>query len=137
MSRTIFHQFHFYAISPIDFWGGGAMSVANYVLYEPGICQGGRCAPLHPWRQLEYLVAVTKMFNEFHDVFLAMGWEGDIRDGPYVMSIPDQPSCAMAYAIKQDNNGDTFVASTIPLPHLAADCRLYRKKNLSVLEECV
>jgi ATP-dependent Lon protease len=44
--------------------------------------------------------------------------EGDIRESPYYFSVPGDNKMEIGYIIKQDNNGDCFVASPVPLPHL-------------------
>jgi hypothetical protein len=47
------------------------------------------------------------------------GWEGDIRGGNLrVFWLPDDTEFAYAFVWKQDNNGDTFVASPRELPWL-------------------
>jgi hypothetical protein len=49
------------------------------------------------------------------------GWEGDIREGPYVAGLPTHETADDGHfmiAWKQDNNGDTFVASPYRLPWL-------------------
>jgi hypothetical protein len=55
-----------------------------------------------------------------------LGWEGDIRGGfgdsdggPWFAPLPiSNGDIAYAVAWKQDNNGETFVASSISLPWL-------------------
>jgi hypothetical protein len=51
-----------------------------------------------------------------------IGWEGDIREGPYVIGLPvQQGDGGDTYIIlgwKQDNNGETFIASPVELPWL-------------------
>jgi hypothetical protein len=60
----------------------------------------------------------------------AQGWEGDIRGGfgdsdggPWFAPLPiNEPgSTAFVIAWKQDNDGDTFVASPVPMPWLTWD----------------
>lgn len=49
----------------------------------------------------------------------AAGWEGDMREGPYVTFLPNNDNgVACVIAWKQDNNGSTFVASPYQLPWL-------------------
>jgi hypothetical protein len=48
-------------------------------------------------------------------------WEGDVREGPYFAALPptdSRPESDLMVAVKQDNNGDVFVWSPHPLPHL-------------------
>lgn len=46
------------------------------------------------------------------------GWEGDFRNPPVVFWLPVGDSFQPGFVLKQDNNGTTFVASPVPLPHL-------------------
>jgi hypothetical protein len=45
------------------------------------------------------------------------GWEGDIREGPYMAGyvIPGDPTSHVIIGWKHDNNGDTFIASPVQL----------------------
>ncbi len=93
-------KYFYHMIYPIDWWEG--------------------------WRHWD-----TLSFDIHHDgeealkdikaAFIDLGWEGDVRDGPYVTVIPTDDSYDPQYivAFKQDNNGETFVASPIPLEHLS------------------
>ena len=50
-----------------------------------------------------------------------IGWEGDIRDGPYVFGLPGGThgtNMKVGFVWKQENNGQTFVASPFRLPWL-------------------
>lgn len=50
-----------------------------------------------------------------------VGWEGDIREGPFVAGLPTDMIAndgKIMIAWKQDNNGDTFVVSPIKLAWL-------------------
>jgi len=46
------------------------------------------------------------------------GWEGDFRDGPFVMPVLFDDEVSYAFVWKQDNNGSSFVLSPVPLPYL-------------------
>ena len=56
----------------------------------------------------------------------SLGWEGDVREGPYVSMCPIPDYEEEVYdndgtffiAWKQDNNGITFIASPVPLNYL-------------------
>lgn len=46
------------------------------------------------------------------------GWEGDIREGPYIAGLPTHDTADdrhIMIAWKQDNNGHTFIVSPYPL----------------------
>lgn len=72
-----------------------------------------------------------RSFDEFEEVFdtakvsaKLIGWDGDIREGPFVSVLPpggcgEQSLFIIAW--KQDNNGTSFVASPYALPWLATE----------------
>lgn len=45
----------------------------------------------------------------------AAGWEGDFRHEPRVFWLPVDESFEYGFVFKQDNNGDTYVVSPVPL----------------------
>ena len=47
-----------------------------------------------------------------------VGWEGDHRHDPAVFWLPSGGEFQIAFVIKQDNNGNTFVISPHALPWL-------------------
>jgi hypothetical protein len=48
-----------------------------------------------------------------------VGWEGDVREGPWFCPLPAEGSDETFLIVwKQDNNGQTFVASPYRLPWL-------------------
>lgn len=64
-------------------------------------------------------------YSEFIDLWESakiaaaeVGWEGDFRHPPCVLWQPVDDAFRPGFVIKQDNNGDTFVVSPVPLPHL-------------------
>jgi hypothetical protein len=65
-------------------------------------------------------------------------WEGDFREEPRIFMIPDPDNFTFKYgfAWKQDNNGSTFVASEIELPHIAKDAfpTYYLKSDGTVID---
>lgn len=52
------------------------------------------------------------------DLGLRHGWGSMLRHEPRVMPIADDSEFIHAFAWKEDNNGTTYVASPVPLPHL-------------------
>jgi hypothetical protein len=46
------------------------------------------------------------------------GWTGNFRQIPTVFGVPFEMEFAYGFAIKQPDNGTTYVASPVPLPHL-------------------
>lgn len=45
-------------------------------------------------------------------------WEGDFREGPFVMPVLVELEVGYAFVWKQNNNGSTFVISPVPLPYV-------------------
>lgn len=45
-------------------------------------------------------------------------WDGDFREGPFVMPVLIELEVGYAFVWKQDNNGSTFVISPVPLPYV-------------------
>lgn len=83
-----------YRLLPIDFWPGTFP-------YESSNDEAARLF------ELSKRIARDKL-----------GWPGDIREGPYLFSLPDVPSCQVGLAWKEDNGGTTYVFSPRPLPWL-------------------
>jgi hypothetical protein len=48
----------------------------------------------------------------------AAGWEGDFREEPVVMWLPNESEFKHGFVLKQDNNGETYVVSPVELPWL-------------------
>lgn len=64
----------------------------------------------------------ASLWQEARRLAEMLGWEGDIRQGPYVTVLPvvDGWVSPVIVAWKQDNNGTTFVASPYELSWLDA-----------------
>ncbi|HQS18588.1 hypothetical protein [Reyranella sp.] len=59
------------------------------------------------------------------DLAKKVGWEGDIRSGNFFVSgLPAEGASEIMIAWKQDNNGQTFVASPFALPWLDAEDKI-------------
>lgn len=91
-----------YATGPIDFWDG--------------------CVD-----KTKFLKSMTCTRSDLNRIegaalgaFRLLGWEGDVRSGPYFFALPDPPNCTMqlGLAVKQDNGGRCFFASPFRLPYL-------------------
>jgi hypothetical protein len=77
-------------------------------------------------------------WNTAQKLARAHGWEGDIRGGfgdedggPWFAPLPIDNSGETVFIIawKQDNNGTTFVASSIPLPWLRSHSHQHALTN--------
>lgn len=115
-----------YHTNPIDFWDGWQRPSEVFKVGDHYYAQG----PIEP----SYLT--PKLWEETWERAkagaLKLGWEGDIREGPYIAMCPI-PDGGPEYngdgtffvAWKQDNNGETFIASPFRLPWLHNDYDSY------------
>jgi len=119
-----------YRISYIDFWSGWSHAhdrVRIDFSPEPGmLCDDLRITQNEwesRWCLAKYLAG-------------KVGWEGDIREGPYVAGLPvasgpdkdDFTNSEFLIGWKQDNNGRTFIASPVELPWLKDTCEDWSKE---------
>lgn len=76
-----------------------------------------------PMPEKNYLIYVQRFLNAWEaaqESAKAVGWEGDFRLSPVVFWLPGDGGFDYGFAFKQDNNGDTFVVSPVPMPWLEA-----------------
>lgn len=103
-----------YECSPIDFWhgwhplrtlmvrGGDEYDWAMEGLPSPGEVDA-------TWKLAQTMARI-------------LGWEGDVRSGPYWIPLPwDTGVWDFAIGWKQDNNGTTFIASPVQFTWLHRD----------------
>lgn len=71
-----------------------------------------------------------KLWTEAQWLAGRLGWEGDVRQGPYVAVVPNRPDefweCSVIIGWKQDNNGSTFIASERFALRWLDDCDMVR-----------
>ncbi len=115
---------HFYHVAPIDFWAG-AMTRES-LLMEAAVRDASMELDVLD-EHLDSLLEVAQI------AFRKIDWEGDIMDGPFYFAVPNPDELAFAFGLvlKQSNNGSTFIASPVPLPHIEAG--LMPPKNRSML----
>ncbi len=105
-----------YSTPPIDWWDG-THSLEDFVAHmarqasDPAVVEAG----VH---LMTRLVELGRDLADAMSGFKAAGWEGDVREGPFVFSVPAESDMQWGLVLKQDNNGGTFVASPVPMPHL-------------------
>lgn len=100
-----------YSLSPIDFWLG-ALSGKQLLEAMAG-------DQYSDWNSVSsYCNELGELQSKAEAAFKQIGWEGDTREGPYYFAVPGDNKMEIGYIVKQDNNGDCFVASPVPLPHL-------------------
>lgn len=97
-----------YAISPIDWWD--CTMTAEELLRSEGGVSRYSCA-------LEG-VRIGALQDAAMEAFRAIGWEGDFREPARFFALPGDGGMEVGVAIKQDNNGSTFIGSPYPLPWL-------------------
>lgn len=112
-------RWHVYEMAPIDFhWQHlstvetTAMNLAGQEIRE--LVQAGKVTNTEGISNSEFLA----LWESAKDAARSAGWEGDFRCDPTVMWIPMDDEFRPGFVIKQDNNGDTYVVSPVPLPHL-------------------
>lgn len=120
----------FYAVDPIDFWDGW-MDKSAFLLSlieeddEPP--PSWLTVSQNIARKLKRSQEILGAFEVAAKVVAPLiGWEGDIREGPYFSVLPgnsrDNNVCVpIIMAFKHNNNGTTFIASSYELPWLQED----------------
>lgn len=105
---------HVYAGGPLDFWGGW-QNTTDVLTYERTDLR------LPPGLKIDR-DDFTPFIYSAKEIAHEMGWEGDMREGPYVSVLPDGEGGRSLFLVgfKQDNNGTTFIGSEVELPHLKA-----------------
>lgn len=98
-----------YHIAPIDYWYG---ALTEDELLST-VHRSGAPGFEHTAEMRTHIASLVKKAEE---AFTSIGWEGDIRDGPFFFAIPGDASMRLGYMLKQDNNGNCFIASPIELP---------------------
>lgn len=102
-----------YSLSPIDFWLG---ALSSEQLLEMMASE-----KYSTWDMTSSLCReLGELQSKAEAAFKQLGWDGDTREGPYYFSVPGDGKMKIGYVVKQDNNGISFVASPVPLPHLEA-----------------
>jgi hypothetical protein len=100
-----------YSLSPIDFWLGA--------LSRKELLEAMARDEFSNWDSASsFCRELATLQSRAEAAFKRIGWEGDTREGPYYFSVPGDNKMEIGCIIKQDNNGDCFVASPVPLPHL-------------------
>ena len=114
-------HWHLYCINPIDFWvGWQSLRYVPERTWSPADQSAGHGdgLPDRSWFE-QFIPLVARQFKQ-------IGWEGDGHW--HLTAIPEDDSglFGLAIAVKQSNNGSTFVAASRPLPWLRKHCFDYR-----------
>jgi hypothetical protein len=98
-----------YVTAPIDFWDGWTRE-GRYV----------KELAARDYYSPKAVAEYKALMSVAMELARGLGWDGDIREGPYVTALPNPDSgCSdIIVAWKQDNNGTTFIASPRLLPWL-------------------
>ena len=103
---------YLYSLSPIDWWQGWMTEEQ----FEKN------CEEIYGPTEMGSAMAAYKVFRQkAFALAKENGWEGDVREGPFVAGLPPSggdSQSAIMICWKQDNNGETFVVSPYPLPWL-------------------
>ena len=125
---ALFDRLYVYRCPPVDFWFGWLrLRVGEDFVFDVLDEPGGLF-------EREWLSgsegAIRELLSVSSDGFLRAGWEGDVRDGCWQLSgfpLPETPGDpGFLVAVKQNNNGTTFISSPVSLQHLQEyyACRL-------------
>lgn len=103
--------------SPIDWWIGWHKPED---IFRVGVILATSAADTY-WEASDWYAAWTLAQRGARQ----LGWEGDCRQGPFVCPCPEGDDAGWRFIIgwKQDNNGTSYIASPVELPHLR--CREY------------
>ena len=101
-------KFYIYSLPPIDWWHG-FQAVGDYIEHMK--------SELNAFGDTFNTTRFISDLMELAPLFARAGWEGDIREGVYLAGLPtDEPDTELIFALKQKNNGSTFIASPYRLP---------------------
>lgn len=99
-----------YHLAPIDFWYG-VLTGEELLLTVHG--RDGRIPNFGQTARV--CQVIDSLVTTAEEVFRQIGWECDVREGPFFFAVPGEPEMRLGYLLKQDNNGSCFVASPIEL----------------------
>jgi hypothetical protein len=126
---------HVYMTGPIDLWEklrtvdeycGSILSIVNPFIEKDGGAYGDGEVNLEKFHH------ILQSLQEAMELAQKVGWDGDIREGPFIFLLPDVEHGEMKFGFiwKQDNDGITFIASPFPLPWVTkASCRYDEKSR--------
>jgi hypothetical protein len=103
---------YLYQVAPIDFWFGW-IPLRDVLIEALEQDEGEYDGPPDFGVLYDRLRRAKTLARQY------LGWEGDMRSGPYFAPIPFETGFyEYLIAWKQDNNGTTYVASPVQLPWL-------------------
>ncbi|MGY4437046.1 hypothetical protein ACVWWO_009523 [Bradyrhizobium sp. F1.13.1] len=97
-----------YALNPIDHWTGWMTEAQFLAQIRAGYM---------PVDEAGYFAAKNRAL----DLARSAGWEGDVRQGPFIAGMPSGDERHFLIGWKQDNNGTTYIVSPYRLPWIEAD----------------
>lgn len=129
-------NYYIYIISPIDCFENSMnieqyarKELDNYFFGDSDLTLGGLFLGDYSCPDFETILSKyekAKLDISSTSKQRGVAWELDFRGDPVMFSVPCESKFEVGFVIKQDNNGTTFVASPVPLPHLEhLDWRLY------------
>ena len=105
-------SWHTYHIFPIDF-GWDFLPDLSHVISQAAARDAN-----DPTKYGDTAYEILRGFRYAMAAMEVKGWEGDFRDGPKVFFLPNDTEFQWGFVWKQDNNGETFIASPQPMPWL-------------------
>lgn len=61
---------------------------------------------------------ISRLWDAARAGFEALGIGERLREGPYLFHVPHGGWMRLCLLLKEDNNGSTYIASSVPLPFL-------------------
>lgn len=105
----------FYQLPPIDWWPG----TTTFDLNEQRARASSQPSSADYWltEQVELAKAIVKALDRGMPIFEGWGMSSTIRERRYG-SLPGDQTTEVWVAIKEENNGTTYIASPVALPNL-------------------
>ena len=108
---------HTYEISPIDFGWENLKTVRETAA---ALIQKGNPSTRMNDLDTTDLQVLISSWESAKEAAAQKGWEGDLRNEPAVIWLPDESEFRHGFVLKQDNNGTTYVVSPVKLAWLEA-----------------
>jgi hypothetical protein len=107
-------QWHVYRVMPIDFGWFLAPTVKEFYEKLVNVSDDSMKIDNGCYDLRDFL----NDWEEAQKRAADLGWEGDFREEPRVMILPDETQFSYAFIIKQEHRGSTYVVTPEEMPWL-------------------
>jgi hypothetical protein len=118
ITRKLKMTWHTYEVPPIDFGWENLNSVQEIA---SRLLEKSLGSKLKNDIDDSDLQSFLRSWNSAKEAASEKGWDGDLSLEPVVMWIPNHTEFNYGFALKQDNNGTTYVISPVRMPWLESD----------------